>query len=1316
MDRKRRIDQVMGYIVNLPKRLKAWITNEVLHTKDRALTNWEKIAKRLNGKEPAVKQPKPKMVQLEYKMYQERDMILGFNGKPMRNAFHSWVQEHPDTNWVEFQGRYFVNDHGGTREMLLPETVLRAEKTTSLGINHNGVKVADVSYKGQGMFIEGIFQKDDTSGFLHNVLRLALPSDSTAALELASRYPIVIQIIKVRNAPQQNVQVRHPTKRPLGAWKVFSSKFLNNNIDLFADTWSTAFQGEFLYSNDCTYSAILQTWGEKINSVVTENSTKYIPVNHETIFMICKNGPPISKGSLPKRKRHLFPSWTEGSEPFPGVHNLSKLTFEELCRWFEYYKVNCDLHYDDGEHLDSFYADEPNHEWGMVKLKLLIKDDHAYVVSSEANNKKHLANHKGKQLPLESKYFLVKGESHPYDAVVSDMGAALREIQDTILAYGALGTTPAHINLAWVSANKHTFLDGVLQCMYNADFSPEIVQGPTGRPKEIRMYLNDTPITIRDLDFGVFHKIKHADLVLPNINLYLQHQNALRRAGSQTYMSTYGPRVRQLLQRMKTAPPVMMLRQYDNPCELVDSLDGIKAYPSVLIDMPFIISLHETDTQQIYDDSPLRDETMYVCKVKGELNDEDAILFPCDMNLHFGYHLKHFCDKVDILFMVIPTYVHKYNPWKKPMIDMFQSELPSEMKKTLSVSSIGELGMCQQTTRIDKVSCSLEEAQDFQNRKGGDIWMFGDDFFANRICHKSELTTGFLPVQHWIYCEQRFRLWNKVKELGPQNVVGVKVDEILVRTGLQHGYLSKPDTTEAYRFDPDNFGKLLYQGTKSFFAKPFERKSFAFEIVPFTRRPRVHTSEDESLKSFSNRFKPGTAEIVKGPAFSKRLAILAGHGGAGSGKTSLAVQIIAAHNTENYRVACPEWSLAQDPRFKGKGLTYHALLGVRPNKNNEYEDYAEKGGFDIVLCEEFSKMDVRLRQKLIDHMKRHTSTTFIFTGDKWQLRAIYDKTFPLNPYYRKYHRELFDTFINLAVDDVILLRKSHRQKDAIQRWKDVYSRNRLTPEQLLFKYATHITIDEAIAMDAEYLVFRNSVKNVFNDLKHRWLNTPEYYIGQRLRFNFKDALGKCPKIHKNYILEVKKVQGEMLELYHEPTESTHDILISEARRKFENAFANTCHQRQGETIRKPLVICDFSRDRDWWYVALTRTMDGVPIYWTDVPHSAVLELAVEDRVLAKMIAGLNWVDRKKYKLGNDLTPDNVRELLEDQDYRCWNFNECGKALSITEKRRDVDSLVLDRIVSKLEDCELGVFPLHNIDNVRPSCASCNCSKKDVFIL
>jgi hypothetical protein len=125
-------------------------------------------------------------------------------------------------------------------------------------------------------------------------------------------------------------------------------------------------------------------------------------------------------------------------------------------------------------------------------------------------------------------------------------------------------------------------------------------------------------------------------------------------------------------------------------------------------------------------------------------------------------------------------------------------------------------------------------------------------------------------------------------------------------------------------------------------------------------------------------------------------------------------------------------------------------------------------------------------------------------------------------------------------------------------------------------------------------------------------------------------------------------------------------------------------------------------DRNWLYVALTRTRDGVPIYWTGKPPSTEVTKVKEKQQIQKAIHGYNTQDRKKGRT-NNLTYENVLALLKKSEWRCWApFKDCCNVCEPSPYgRTQMSSWTLDRINSS---------KAHDIENLRVCCLQCNARK------
>lgn len=931
------------------------------------------------------------------------------------------------------------------------------------------------------------------------------------------------------------------------------------------------------------------------------------------------------------------------------VENPPPVSFEQAERAARKLKFSLRFYAPSGKEIGRY--DPPGMGDGYPIVCLIVHDYHAYPVTNPQSVKNLGEFEHSVSVKASPSLRITTGAAPKADAVVKNVDELIRVTTELF--------EQEHVLIYWAG---RSLKDAIIELINTRHYTPtEVVENDSGQVVSFRM--SGATIEVKQFQFGTSAQFDHSTLTLELVNAMLHHQHQLRLCQRGELASEYGtndPSVASL-----SAPRRL---RFEDDVDVL-SLDTCSAYPSILRDMSRVPVF--ADEFEPYDGHAPEPWTQYIVLVSQASRQcadwkQLATLYPVNVNIVYGQFLRY--NPTIIAFkrpcLIVPT-----PHYKEEITKVLESDLPRTVSKSIANSCIGTVGK-RFNKRFRCFPCkSEEEARALKQEHGGAIRYFldhGDPIWCVRTRSKVELTAGFDAIQLYIYCKQKCDLIDLIDQIGPDNVVGVHTDAVKVKPGTD---------VSRFRLKRDVDDEAL----KSCAGEVFNEGAQHFDCVPFV--PGVAKTPTLLAHTYVQ-----TSDPVDFRDFLERPTVLVLGSVAGSGKTTL----IRDHlqGCENVVWVSPSNAQAQD----NEGITLYHLCGKFPGKERE-PPVNPTNGWTTVVFEECAQWGFHHWCMVWEYMRKNPNTQYIANGDEFQLPTVEAHRNLDYP-----HRTFFQRMATKTFKNVIYLTTSHRQSDGPERKADVFERN-LPVAQLLTKYATRITNDEALQIDVVHIALANSLVDYVNEKAHR---SAEFYPGLKLRYISSQSV---KSIHTDYVLKIESVTDT-----HITFENHGPMDVDFVRANFSYDYACTGHKVQGKTLSKPLVIWHPLHkhiEREWIYVALTRTKDGVPLYWTTKPDAdEITEVQIKKQIV-KAIHGYKCQDRKKGAV-NDLTPESVRKLCEDAHWKCWSpMRDCHVVCAPAPERNKPASWTLDRVNSKKP---------HNLDNVRLCCLQCNSRKRNRHLL
>jgi hypothetical protein len=397
-------------------------------------------------------------------------------------------------------------------------------------------------------------------------------------------------------------------------------------------------------------------------------------------------------------------------------------------------------------------------------------------------------------------------------------------------------------------------------------------------------------------------------------------------------------------------------------------------------------------------------------------------------------------------------------------------------------------------------------------------------------------------------------------------------------------------------------------------------------------------------------------------------------------------------------------------------ITFHRLIGARAHGEEDEEVEEEGKGaptkhdisnvshilFDEVFC--FNPLQLAQLNSFMDKhalLPDGTPRKFFAAGDKNQNAPIYASCLSrleMKSYYSRAVATLFPHHLTLKVCKRVPVHQRERMnaiRDAVLNTDE----DLLAIAKRFFKpisklrdvagYAVCSTNAEARAVN-EFRQQRVAAVLEARGVEVVRMDGRIYYEGQLLRCR---KFHRKPRIYINYnyrVVGFERKGGVVTGIFLDGVDGAEDFpwALSLVRKLFDYSFAHTCHSLQGMSASGGITIFGLERPwnaREWFYTALTRTMDLDMVFYWDVEAvgsvtglpvvtRAQFRLALEARLPAYRAqdekAGRAWAE------GDYVDGAHILEMMEAQLGRCAH---CQTWLPHSWDERDDDMPTIDRL-------------------------------------
>jgi hypothetical protein len=696
-----------------------------------------------------------------------------------------------------------------------------------------------------------------------------------------------LQLVGVSAIPNQRYNLRALADRPVRANdRRLAHPWLEYQADLLASSLEEMFERpKYYYDGGCMYAAIMNCWADKYNDRANGRS-KW-------------NG--FGRQPDPDMSPKSIHDLVHPGKPF-DPDQLIPFSFNQMKAFLQKYNVCARLYNARYQLVEQFPPKgECSHRDGRQKvLCLIIRDDHAHVCydpgMKQAITKKLQQDEDSST--GSTKYYVPSGDAQVYVGKIS----SVEEIFPVTQAFARTSEDDVDIRLLW-NGNDASLLNAVESLIKKIEWVPRVNDGKNGRTNSFALqWMNgkqSVNVTVVSPEYGAYGKdVELYELPLETINEAIRLQHELKMCNSRYLMSTYGPGVKEMFKLYRYAPPYASFGT--QPAGEYDIIDMKRCYTTIVKSFKAFPKFGVYDVPRAYDGHSIKDWSVYICRFVGHRNNEMNIRFPADTTLMFGFQLKPYLG-----YVKIETYVEPYQLIPNPFLDMLkiieESALPDAVKKCIPLRNWGNWGKLSNKKRYTQLFTTLEDAQytnlpDKTKEPEGRI-VSHNGIHKLIVRKQTELTEGFLPLQHLLYMTARSRLADLVRDAGDQ-AIGVHTDCVYLK--------SKPLTCP----DHCRIGRAIMN------CKPLEVKQVDGEVNPHElTQPQIHrfTAQEEWTDGFADQVLSSNQRVIIKAIYP------------GSGKSLACLKFVKMHaNGRSVLVACPSNDQAQDHE---SGVTYHKLCG-----------------------------------------------------------------------------------------------------------------------------------------------------------------------------------------------------------------------------------------------------------------------------------------------------------------------------------------------------------------------------------------------------
>ena len=425
-------------------------------------------------------------------------------------------------------------------------------------------------------------------------------------------------------------------------------------------------------------------------------------------------------------------------------------------------------------------------------------------------------------------------------------------------------------------------------------------------------------------------------------------------------------------------------------------------------------------------------------------------------------------------------------------------------------------------------------------------------------------------------------------------------------------------------------------------------------------------------------------------------------------------------------VLCKELTKSYDI----KAVSLNKFFGFKIDGDTDKFNKFDSSSYDCIIFDEIYFYSVCNLSKVYNYIKNNKNKIILATGDVDQLEPIEDINNVKN--YDEYKTEC----INKIFKYEIFLKENKRlstdeDKEKLKNLKHDILKTDISVLNIINKYNLKTTNKIITDNNIAYTNKRCSI--VSKQVRKKLNKKNDYEINEKLTC-IKYFIHKGIKVNKNYEYIIIDIENNYITLKDED-ENKLKLDLEYIKEHFIFSYCNTCHSRQGSTIKDTITIHEWNHihaSRKWLYTAITRTTHFDNVYFMvnniekeNKPSESVIEkenkpvIENYDERKIKMIItdNINYYLMHDHKQGLITTTIQCNQWGDEKTIYNYNENkyiniECYKKFiggccseCNTELKyyynEETESDVFNITVKKIDN----LLPYH-IDNIEPICYKC----------
>ena len=959
------------------------------------------------------------------------------------------------------------------------------------------------------------------------------------------------------------------------------SKYITTNIDTKYDDFKKSIENKRYIYNECWINTLVDYYGDTLLS--SDRSERYKITREKLLQILNKDEENITNG----------------------------LKISEILPFFEKFKLILKVFNELGNLIYQYIPERPNKS--EKRCYVQIKNDHVYTINNniELLKLKNVCESKEDEIiinPPSSNYNTNKKEEIIKAYMIENINDIIKIIKD-------------------IDNNKNTYTitliykdNNLNKCCYDlikAGYHPKI-KFLGNRLTDIYCIFKNINIKIQTQD--LIKDTFYGSICVNSAEIYNKMNEAMYNFNKSLFITSY--------KSFYNTNDINILNEYrtianngynysfnDNLIEI----DINKAYTFQLSQISEIPVFNEFDTFENYNNNEIKDLSLYIVKT----NIYNSF-FNKKYNLVYGKFLKYF-ENLDIIAFKTPSEIKKVNYSK--IIDTLYNTIISDdekediyIKKHIANINIGLLEKGVNKKAESFLYKTKDEAYYYRNLLGGQLHLLqeiietktedkreeeSDDeyispldggikisngksiikikknpYYILNIKSKTTLINGFRYIKELLMQYHNYKIYSDIKKLNDNyiNVYSIKTDALTVNKNDINKIkelLNFSDDVGGWRISKDV--DILYPSLE---LKVLKNK----EIKINSNNVNIRL---DLIDEYDNN------EICEKIKEYKQIIIRAEYGGSGKSYAcaymkNLNYNVLFVSPTN---VLCKELSKSYDI----KAVSLNKFFGFKIDGDTDKFNKFDSSSYDCIIFDEIYFYSISNLLKVYNYINNNKNKIILATGDVDQLEPIEDINNVKN--YDEYKTEC----INKIFKYEIFLKENKRlstdeDKEKLKNLKHDILKTDISVLNIINKYNLKTTNKIITDNNIAYTNKRCSI--VSKQVRKKLNKKNDYEINEKLTC-IKYFIHKGIKVNKNYEYIIIDIENNYITLKDED-ENKLKLDLEFIKEHFIFSYCNTCHSRQGSTIKDTITIHEWNHihaSRKWLYTAITRTTHFDNVYF-----------------------------------------------------------------------------------------------------------------------